>query len=106
VLDSAILDEYVRQGTKTLHLAGGFTATITTPSQIVWDHQVLLELVDAGLPRERYELLVKEEVVKKVDQGIIRQLEGANPQYREIIARARNRIPRRESVKIERGGQL
>jgi hypothetical protein len=102
VLDTGILDEYVRVGTKTLHLEGGFTATITTPSEIVWDHDVLLELLDAGLPKERYDRLVKEEVRRKVDQSVVKQLEGANPQYKAIIDRARNRIPKREYVKIER----
>lgn len=102
ILGDAILDESGRVGSKTLHFEEGFTATVSTPTEIHWDLEILAELLEAGLPPDRYEALVKPEVTYKVDGGIIRSLEGANPVYKEIIDRARQRFPKGlPSVRVE-----
>lgn len=99
-LGEVMLEESVRLGSKTLHFAGGVTAKISTPSDISWDHSVLAELVDAGLPAERYEALVTPEVSFKVNQSIVKELEGANPVYAEILQRAKTRVPRSPGVSV------
>ena len=99
-LADAILDESERQGSKTLHFEQGYTAKVATPMEIQWDLDILAELLDAGLPGARYEALVREEVTHKVDGSIIRELEGANSAYAEIINRARTRFPRSPSITI------
>lgn len=98
-LAEAIIEESVRQGTKTLHFEN-MTAKISTPMEIQWDTEVLGELLEAGLPGDRFEALVKVEVSYKIDGSIIRELEGANPVYAEIIDRARTRFPRTPGVSI------
>lgn len=102
-LAEVIMEESVKQGSKTLHFEQGMTAKISTPMEIQWDHDILAELVDAGLPGDRFEALVKAEVTFKIDGSIIRELEGANPVYAEIIDRARTRFPRTPSVTIVAG---
>lgn len=104
-LKESVLEESIRVGGKTLHFEGGFTAKITTPNATRWDYTVLLELIDAGLPEERFNELVLIEQSYKVDGSIVRQLQGANPVYAEIIGRAKEIIPRSPSVKVSPGKQ-
>lgn len=103
VLKETVFDESLRQGGKTLHFEGGFTAKISTPNETRWDYSVLLELIDAGLPEERFNELVMIEQTYKVDGSIIRQLQGANPAYAEIIGRAKEVIPRTPFVSVSPG---
>jgi hypothetical protein len=102
-LAEVIMEESIKQGSKTLHFEQGMTAKISTPMEIQWDHDILAELVEAGLPGDRFEALVRAEVTYKVNQAVIRELEGANPVYAEIIERARTRFPRTPSVTIVSG---
>lgn len=101
-LGEVLLDESIKQGTKTLHFEDGVMAKISTPMEIQWDNDILAELVEAGLPLDRFELLIKTEISYKVDGSIIRELEGANPVYAEIIDRARTRFPRTPSITVIR----
>ncbi len=93
LLGEAIIDESSRVGTKTLHFEG-LKATVVEPTEIQWDLEILAELLEAGLPSDRYEQLVKTDVSYKVDGSIVRQLEGSNPDYAAIIDRARTRFPK------------
>lgn len=102
-LKDSVLQESTRVGGKTLHFEGGFTAKISTPNEIRWDYTVLLELIDAGLPEERFNELVLIEQTYKVDGSIVRQLQGANPVYAEIIDRAKEVVPRTPSVTVSPG---
>lgn len=102
-LREVIFDESIRLGTKTIHLEGGMTAKVSTPSDVQWDYDVLIELMEAGLPPERFEALVMAEVTYKVNGAIVKELEGANPKYGEIINRARTRVPRTPSVSVSPG---
>jgi hypothetical protein len=105
ILDSVKACEYVlleeskRQGTKTLHYPGG-TATITGGSELDWDFEVLNELRAAGLPEERYDELVVATVTFKVNAAVSKQLASANPDYAQIIERARGTIERPWRVNI------
>ena len=99
-LAEVIMEESIRQGSKTLHFEQGMTAKISTPMEIQWDHEILNELLEAGLPPDRFEALIKVDVQYKIDGSIIRELEGANPVYAGIIDRARTRFPRTASVSV------
>lgn len=99
-LAEALLEESRKTGGKTLHLEGGFTAKISISNDIHWDHSVLLELLDAGLPEERFGALVTTEVSYKVNGSIAREVAGANEVYAEIIDRAKNKIPRSPYVSV------
>jgi len=99
-LAEALMEESVRVGKKTLHFEHGLTAKIATPVETQWDLEILNELLEAGLPVERFEQLVTAEVTYKVDGSVIRELEGANEVYAEIIDRARTRFPRSPSVSV------
>lgn len=101
-LREVMLEESIRVGSKTLHFAG-ITAKISSPADIQWDYDILLELLDAGLPGDRFEALVMTEITYKVDGSIARELSGANPAYAEIIERAKTRVPRSTSVSVTPG---
>jgi hypothetical protein len=60
--------EFERQGTKTIH-AGRWDLELESQVSYQWDEEVLHELLDAGLPEERYQDLVKTTVSVKVLQG-------------------------------------
>lgn len=99
LLKEAIYDESRRQGIKTLHLPG-MTAVVTTPVSIIWDHEILAELQEAGLPEERFNQLVKTEISFKVSASVAKQLSASNEAYAEIIARAQTRIEKPSSVTV------
>jgi hypothetical protein len=100
VLTAAVVQESQRQGTKTL-TAAGVTVTVSPDTEIVWDMTVLPELLDAGLPPDRYNDLVEEVVTYKVNGTEARKLEGANPVYAAIIGRARVRQPKRQYATVK-----
>lgn len=102
-LEWALIEESKRQGTKTLHL-GGYTAKIEGGDELQWDLEILAELIDAGLPQERYDDLVTEHVQYKVSSTVARQLEGASEVYAEIVGRARSRFPKQPRVNVKEGG--
>lgn len=87
-LTDALRYEFERQGTRTLTF-GGVKAELRGGRETAWDVEMLEQLLREGLPPERFEQLVMAEVTFKVNNSIAKQLEAANPRYREIIARAR-----------------
>lgn len=98
--EAVLLEESRRQGTKTLHLPEG-TAEISGGSALEWDLGTLMDLLEVGLPQERYDELVIATTTYKVDARVAKQLESANPAYAEVIGRARSYVekPWRVSVK-------
>jgi hypothetical protein len=86
-------------GTKTLRF-GAIEMELKEPVSYDWDEEILHELVDAGLPEERYADLVKETVVRKVNQSVAKQLEASNEKYREIIERARTRVEKPPTLDV------
>lgn len=94
VLVEALVRERERQGTGTLHLEGVGTVKVTEDTEWVYTdpREMALELIQAGLPEDRAELLVKPITEWKVDGNVARQLHGASPAYREIIDRHRRKV--------------
>ncbi len=98
--EAVLLDESRRQGTKTLHFEGA-TATVTGGSDLEWALGTLLELLEIGLPEDRYADLVVETITYKVDARVANQLEKANPEYAAVIERARTRVERPFRVSVK-----
>jgi len=98
-LKQALLEESQRVGTKTLHYPG-LDAVISTPVVTHWDTEILLELLDAGLPEERYNDLVTMEVSYKVNGLVAKSIGASNPIYGDIVDRAKTKVPRATSVAV------
>lgn len=98
-LKQALLEESQRAGTKTLHYPG-LDAVISTPVVTHWDTEILLELLEAGLPEERYNDLVTTEVSYKVNGLVAKSVSASNPTYGSIIERAKTKVPRATSVSV------
>jgi hypothetical protein len=93
----AVVLESRRQGSKTLH-AGGMELKVSADNEVVWDVTILPELLERGLPQDRYDELVTVEVTHKVNAAVANQIAGANPEFAEVIARAKGRRPKRQYV--------
>jgi len=96
-----LLEESRRQGTKTL-AAGGVKVVLSGGTETVFEGQELAQaLRDAGVPEERVAEAVREEISYKVNQSVLRQLAGANPDYAAAIESVRQTVekPYRASVK-------
>ena len=83
-----LVQEAERQGTRTFPL-GDLTVEVKEDREIVWDLEILERLREMGLPEERWSKLVTEEISYKVNANVAKQIAGANPQYAEVIGRAR-----------------
>lgn len=101
VSDALVLSSE-RYGTQTIPTSAG-KVKVTHGKEVEWDLAILRELLEAGLPRARYESLVKSIVSYKVDGRVAKQISAANPKYAEIIGRAKREIEKRPSVSIEGG---
>lgn len=99
-LSDVMKAEFERVGTQTLRY-GPLTAKLSGGYDVHWDVGILEELRDAGLPEDRFDQLVTAEVTYKVNGQIANQLAGANDQYREIIERARTRVPKKQYVGVK-----
>ncbi len=96
-----LVRESTRQGTKTLH-SDGSTVTLSGGVSEEYDaHDLRVELEHAGCPENRIEEAIVAEVTYKVNRSVLRQLAGANPDYKAAIERARREVdrPYRASVK-------
>lgn len=98
-LSRALMEASRLQGTKTLHYPG-VDVKISTPNDLSWDYEILLELQDAGLPEERFNELVMTEITYKVQGNVAKQLSASNPVYAEIIERAKTQVPKLPSVSV------
>lgn len=97
---TGILVEAARaQGTKTLHL-GRYDVEVTGGLDYEWDVGRLEDLIDAGLPLERFNELVQIEQTTTVKANVAKQIAGSNPVYAEIIESAKTTTPKPERVKI------
>jgi hypothetical protein len=92
-LTDALRLEAHKQGTKTLHLEG-LDAVISGGERVEYDGQRLQsELIRAGLPIDRVNEAVAEIVTYKPDGRVLKQLAGANHDYRAIIDSCRQVVP-------------
>ncbi len=89
--EQALAEEARRQGTKTLRFEG-VEAVVSggEASELVWDIEELQKLLDAGLPSERFEALVRETVEYRVNAAVAKQIAAANDEYAAIVERARS----------------
>ncbi len=87
LLTERIVKEAERQGTKTLHVSDKLTYTLSGGRVIDYDPEILTELLEAGLPEDRFAELITTHVEYKVNKNVIRQLRS-NAHYDEIIDRA------------------
>ena len=101
-LTDALAAEFSRRGTKTLEL-NGMKASLSGGSEVIWDIEVLDELRDLGLPEDRMDALVTTEVTHKVNASVAKAIAAANPNYAEVIERAKNVIPKAVYVTVKRG---
>ncbi len=96
----AVIQESRRQGTKTLNV-GDVTLKVSADSEVVWDHEFLMDaLRAAGLPEERIDELVTMTVTYTVNGSVARQLAGASPEYAEVIEAAKSRVPKKVYVSV------
>jgi hypothetical protein len=96
-----LVREAAHQGTKTLR-AGKTTVTVSGGSSTEYDpHDLMEALREAGCPEDRIEQAVVPEVSFKINRSVLRQLAGANPDYRAAIELAEREVerPYRASVK-------
>jgi hypothetical protein len=103
-LERILAEEAQRQGTKTLHLDHTIVTVSGGPEQD-YDIEVLEQLLEVGLPQERFDELVKTRIEYRVDRNVIRQLVGSgNEQYQAIIAKASSVAERPYRVSVRRAG--
>ncbi len=104
VVDSAtayLTAEAALQGTKTFHYPHG-TITLSGGESVEYDAEDLVEALQvAGCPADRIAEAVTALVTYKVNRSVLRQLAGANTDYRAAIELAERRVekPYRASVK-------
>lgn len=99
--EAILADESARVGSKTLHI-GGYTASVSGGSELVWDvEQLRAGLAAAECPEGRIDELIVATVEYRVNQSVARQLASANPKYAAVIEAAKSRVvkPTRVSVK-------
>jgi len=90
--DVVLADEAQRQGTKTLHL-DGYDVTLTGGVSVEYDpHELMVGLMEAGCPPDRVNQAVVETVSYKVNRAVLRQLAGANDEYRQAIDNAKQEV--------------
>lgn len=100
VFNHAIIQESVRQGTRTLNV-GRTTVKVSADYETEWDIELLQEgLLAAGIPAERLDELVVAKVEFKVNGTVARQLSGANPEYKTAIEAAKGRVPKKQYVTV------
>lgn len=93
LLEAVLRLEARRQGTKTLHLTGGLTATVSGGTKPEWDVERLREgLEQAGLPPGRMAELIVETVSYDVKANVAKQLAAANDAYALVIREARSDV--------------
>lgn len=102
VLEDALVQHSQTRGTKTLRI-DEYEATVSGGEKVEWDVEELWKLRDAGLPEDRMNALVKTEVTYKVDAAVARQIAAANPDYGEIIYRAKQKVPAPWRVSVKGG---
>jgi len=105
LLEGVLMLEAQRLGTKTLHL-DGMDAVVSGGPRAEYDAELLMSRLRAcGLPEERVAQAVVQTVTYKPNAAVLRQLAGANQDYRRAIDASRTTVdaPYRVSLK-PRGG--
>jgi hypothetical protein len=101
---AVVLEASRVHGTKTFH-TGDADVVLSGGPAVEYDPEALADcLREAGCPEDRINEVVKAEISYKVDRSVLRQLVGANPDYRAAAELASREIekPYRASVKAKR----
>jgi hypothetical protein len=96
-----VIEQSRVQGTKTLHAAGG-DVVLSGGVATEYDPQALADcLREVGCPEERISEAVVEEISYKVNRSVLRQLVGANENYKAAAELAEREVvkPWRVSAK-------
>jgi hypothetical protein len=101
IMTQAFVEESRRAGTKTLRCDGA-TYELKGGHEVEWDVEVLLELHDLGLPESRYQQLVSPVVTWKVNAAEARSIAASNPDYAEVIGRAKKIVEKPYYVSVKR----
>lgn len=97
----AALAEHARTlGTRTFEIDGQ-KVEVRGGDRVEYDPDILEQLLDVGLPEERWNALVKLEVKTKIDGHVARQLAGANERYAAIVEKAKTVVPGNLYVKVD-----
>ena len=100
-LERVLVEESVKQGTKTLHF-GELKAVVSGGPVVEWDiEQLREELTELELPEARINMLITETVSYKVNAAVAKQLAGANPEYAEAVERAKTIVPKAYRVDVK-----
>ena len=99
-----VASEAARRGTKTLR-DGDTEISLSGGTSVDYDAQDLMEALRAAdCPEDRIEAAVVAHITYKVDRSVLRQLAGANPDYKAAIDLAAHETekPYRAAVKTRR----
>lgn len=103
ILSGALVAESQRQGSKTLHLPG-VTAEIRGGTDVVWDIEALVHgLETAGLPDERLNEAVRQEVTLVPNGRELTRIGKANPVYAAAIDAAKSIVEKQPYVVLRKG---
>lgn len=95
-----ILAEHARQvGAKTFEVDGR-KVEVRDGDKTEYDPDILEQLLELGLPEERWNALVRQEVSYKVDGRVAKQIASANEAYGEVVRNAARTTPGNLYVKV------
>lgn len=98
---AALIEHSKIVGAKTFH-AGSTTVTVSPDKELSWDIDYLdTALSEAGLPEDRIRALITTTVSYKVNAAVANQIAASNPEYAEIIAKAKTYTPKRQYVSVK-----
>lgn len=99
-----VVQEAAVRGTKTLRSEGHEVSLSGGTSDEYDAHDLMQLLREAGCPEDRIDAAVETVITYKVNRAVLRQLAGANGDYKAAIDLARREVekPYRVSVKLNR----
>jgi hypothetical protein len=97
--EQALVALSAERGQKTFRV-GKHEVQVVDDVNIVWDLALLDELLNLGLPRDRYEELMGPAVFKPRAR-VAKQLAAANPRYAEVIGKARTDVVNGRKVTVK-----
>ena len=103
IITDAIVREAERQGTKTLTLADGTTASIRGGERTLYDAQAIEDgLRAAGAPEELIREVVIEHITYEVSGTRAKRAARANPAYAAVIEAGATTVDGRPSITLSR----
>ena len=98
--EEIVVEESTRQGARTLTL-GGHKVEVSAGNKVVWNETVLHQLLDLGLPKDRFDALMRPTISYSVDTFEANRIAKANPDYAKVIKEARTDVPDRKRVSVK-----